>query len=83
MVHRDPDSNDGIPNTVIDRLVKAHLIRTQQRAGGIWYELAHDRLIKPIKDSNSEWKKTRHLKIMIPIMVASVAIVSIGGDFCF
>ena len=83
MVHRDPDSTHGIPNTVIDRLVKAHLIRTQQRAGGIWYELAHDRLIKPIKDSNSEWKKTRHLKIMIPIIVASVAIVSIAAIFAF
>ena len=31
-----------------------YLIRKEERAGAQWYELTHDRLIGPIKDSNSQ-----------------------------
>jgi hypothetical protein len=39
-----------------DVLDNMHLIRSEWRDGARWYELTHDRLIKPIKDSNRAWK---------------------------
>ena len=29
------------------------------RRGGVWYELAHDRLVAPIHDDNEDWER-RH-----------------------
>ncbi|MEO7273502.1 MAG: ATP-binding protein [Vicinamibacterales bacterium] len=39
-------------------LVEAHLIRQESRLGSKWYELAHDRLIQPVRDSNDRWLAT-------------------------
>lgn len=55
-VHRGLDSTGGIPNTAVDLLEKKYLIRKEERSGAQWYELTHDRFIKPILDSNKEWK---------------------------
>ena len=33
-----------------------HLIRGEQRAGARWYELTHDRFIRPIQKSNTNWR---------------------------
>ena len=46
-------------NTVIEILEDMHLIRPEWRSGARWYELTHDRLIKPIKDSNKAWYDER------------------------
>jgi hypothetical protein len=35
--------------------VDTHLVRGEQRAGATWYELSHDRLLKPVQDDNKEW----------------------------
>jgi WD40 repeat protein len=40
---------------VLRRLEDAHLVRAETRGGVRWFELAHDRLIKPVRTSNSEW----------------------------
>lgn len=40
---------------VISGLVDAHLVRAEERRGIQWYELAHDRLIKPVKTRNVDW----------------------------
>ncbi len=53
MMYRAPESTGGIPNAAIDVLESKHLIRAEWRAGARWYELTHDRFIKPIQDSNS------------------------------
>jgi hypothetical protein len=37
-------------------LEKKYLIRKEERSGAEWYQLTHDRLIKPILDSNKKWK---------------------------
>ena len=39
----------------IGDLVDAHLVRAEERRGIQWYELAHDRLVKPINDRNTTW----------------------------
>jgi WD40 repeat protein len=45
----------GLDNHAIRFLEDAHLIRSEKRGGGTWFELAHDRLIDPIRRSNAAW----------------------------
>jgi len=45
----------GLDNRVIWKLVDAHLVRAEQRLGTTWFELAHDRLIDPVRRNNAEW----------------------------
>lgn len=47
--------SDGLDNRAINKLVDAHILRAEKRAGSTWYELAHDRMIVPIRKSNAEW----------------------------
>ncbi len=56
-VFRGTDSTEGVPNRAVDFLENRHLIRAEVRAGGRWYELTHDRFIRPIKASNDAWRK--------------------------
>ena len=53
IVHRGPQSTEGIPNKALDILEARHLINSEWRAGARWYELTHDRLIEPILASNA------------------------------
>lgn len=55
-VHRGQKLTGGIPNKVVDFLDDKHMIRAEMRFGGKWYELTHDRLIKPLLGSNRKWK---------------------------
>jgi hypothetical protein len=41
-----------IPPAVLDPLVRTGLFRKEQRNGLYWYELPHDRLVRPISESN-------------------------------
>jgi len=84
VVHRGPESTGGLSNNVVNVLENKYLIRKEERSGARWYELTHDRLIKPIKDSNTKWrnvqrkKKVRRLKVIaIPSIVAVVVIFGI------
>lgn len=54
-VLRAPDSSDGLPNHVITELARSYLVRAEQRGGATWYELAHDRLIQPVRLNNTRW----------------------------
>src|SRR5262249_31131702 len=40
---------------MISALDAAHLIREERRRGITWLELAHDRLVQPIRDNNAAW----------------------------
>jgi WD40 repeat protein len=51
------DPTQTVPDEVAADLVNAHLIREDKRAGSTWFELAHDRLIDPIRKSNDAWNK--------------------------
>jgi WD40 repeat protein len=50
---------------VLQSLINAYLIRTERRRDMTWYELAHDRLIDPIRTSNISWRE-KHLHPMQP-----------------
>jgi hypothetical protein len=39
----------------IDLLVSAFLVRREKRLNAVWLELAHDRLIEPVRQRNSRW----------------------------
>jgi WD40 repeat protein len=54
--------SEGLPKEVIANLENSHLIRPEKRAGQTWYELAHDRLIEPIRADNKKWFDT-HLSL--------------------
>ncbi len=47
-----PDDTRG---AVLPALEDAHLVRADRRRNTVWYELAHDRLVDPIRHSNDVW----------------------------
>ena len=52
-----PAGKDGLDNRGIWPLVDAHLVRAEQRRGATWFELAHDRLIEPVRKDNAAWRE--------------------------
>lgn len=59
---------------VLRLLENAHLLRAEQRRGTLWYELSHDRLLVPVRESNDAWR-TEHLS---PFQQAAQAWVRAG-----
>jgi len=49
------DTSDGLPNADVRLLEDAHIIRAEQRAEQTWLELAHDRLVEPVRANNHKW----------------------------
>jgi len=54
-VLRGTQTEAGLDEHVIAELDKVYLVRTEKRRGLVWYELAHDRLIDPVRDDNARW----------------------------
>jgi DNA-binding beta-propeller fold protein YncE len=53
-VMQDEGESQGLDNRAIQMLIDDfHLVREERRRGITWYELAHDRLIDPIRQSNA------------------------------
>ena len=50
-----PERSEGLDNHVIQLLEDAHLVRAERRRGATWFELAHDRLIEPVRHDNTAW----------------------------
>jgi len=50
-----PEKSEGLDNRTINMLQTAHLVRSEKRRGATWFELAHDRLIGPVRTNNLEW----------------------------
>jgi hypothetical protein len=57
-VLKGQQESQGLDNRVIRALVDSHLVRSERRRGFTWFELSHDRLIEPVRDSNSDWFDT-------------------------
>ena len=47
----------GLTEQDIEPLITAHLVRPQRRNRETFYELAHDRILSPIKSNNEDWIK--------------------------
>lgn len=54
-VLKGQDETEGLANQAIDMLVDAYLVRAEKRGGKTWYELSHDRLVKPVRENNEAW----------------------------
>lgn len=52
------NSTEGLDNQAINRLIAKYLVRSERRRGVTWYELAHDRLVDPIRTNNSRWRES-------------------------
>jgi hypothetical protein len=46
-----------LDNHAIQQLIDGHLVRAEKRGGATWFELAHDRLIGPVRANNAVWLK--------------------------
>jgi len=55
-----PEDSGEAGHRVLAELLDAHLIRAEMRRQATWYELAHDRMIEPVRRNNAAWR-TQHL----------------------
>jgi WD40 repeat protein len=80
-VFRDVQMTAGMPNRVVDSLENVHLIRGDWRAGAQWFEITHDRLLRPIRESNRAWleKVTRNYRLKIGIPAAALGLSVLGA----
>lgn len=54
-VLKTPGASQGLANEAIQVLLDAYLVRKEERRGLTWFELAHDRLVRPIQADNRQW----------------------------
>ncbi len=57
------EQSEGLENRVIRLLEDAHLVRAEKRRGATWFELAHDRLLRPVRTNNEAWFQA-HLHLL-------------------
>lgn len=51
------EQSQGLDNQAIWLLVDAHLVRAEKLRGATWFELAHDRLVEPVRKNNAAWRE--------------------------
>ncbi|MFQ5858152.1 MAG: FimV family protein, partial [Anaerolineae bacterium] len=56
-VLQGPEASERLDNRAIWLMVNAHLVRAEKRRGATWFELAHDRLIEPVRMDNAAWRE--------------------------
>jgi len=56
LVFRGETLTEGLPNSAVDALDKTHIIREEVRGHSRWYELSHDRFIRPVLRANDAWR---------------------------
>lgn len=54
-VQMAPEASEGLKNETIWFLERLRIVRAEKRGGITWFELAHDRLIEPVRDDNERW----------------------------
>ena len=52
LLFQGEERTGSLPNAVVRSLEARFLVRAVARAGGLWYELVHDRLVEPILAAN-------------------------------
>jgi hypothetical protein len=62
-VRLEANRSSGLENAIIQRLVDNYIVRAEPHGGSIWYELAHDRLVAPVGDSNARWFEAHLSKV--------------------
>ena len=77
IAYQDPKSGktEGLANDAVNHLADKYLLRSERRAGAIWYELVHDRFVDPILQANANWQEAQP-----PIVRAALAWHESGRD---
>jgi len=78
-VYRGPEKTAGLPNVALAALEDKRLVRAEQRAGALWYELTHDRLIAPIQRSNAAFAAGAARRRFRWLAAAAVGVVLLGA----
>ncbi len=55
----------GVPNSEVERLEQKHLVHREVRSGASWFEIAHDRLVRPIQRSNAEFRRRFRRRVAV------------------
>lgn len=64
----------GVSKKLLADLVNARLVRSEPRVGSIYYELSHDTLVAPIRESQKK-RQTKRIKIEIGIFILFIMFV--------
>jgi hypothetical protein len=56
MILKGSEETGGLSNRIMDQLVNKHIVRVVVQGGAQWYELAHDRFIQPVLQSNQKYR---------------------------
>ncbi len=59
-VYQGSEQTAGLDNDAVRVLANQYLLRAENRAGGAWYELVHDRFVFPILQSNTSWRERQN-----------------------
>ena len=78
LVHRGRDQTEGVPNSAVDALDQERVIRAEPRAGGLWYEITHDRFIEPIREANRAWVAKRRRRVAFCTALLSLALLTLA-----
>ena len=62
-VRQEREQSGGLDNNLVGQLLDTYLVRAEPRGFTNWYELAHDRLIAPVRESNRKWLDERLSKL--------------------
>ena len=81
-IYRTKNVTAQLPNESIDELERQHVIRAEWRAGARWYELTHDRFIRPILDSNARVAaasaRARRRRLVLGTALVVIAFLIVG-----
>jgi hypothetical protein len=55
-VYHGASETAGLDNEIVRQLADQFILRAESRAGGMWYELIHDRFVEPILQANHAWR---------------------------
>jgi hypothetical protein len=81
---RGKRSTGGLANKLVDRLERERILRAEERLGLRWYELAHDRLIEPVRMSNTTWSESQRRRRAIrryTLLLLLLAGLGVAGYF--
>lgn len=54
-VLQEATTTAGMANAVVKQLQDRFLLHSENRGGGLWFELVHDRFVRPIQAANDAW----------------------------
>jgi hypothetical protein len=69
----------GLPNAVADKFESLHVIRADWRAGATWYEITHDRFLRPTSESNQSFQRQHEFRRNIGLGVVILIVLSLAG----